>query len=110
MSYIIKTLLLCLGVLIAIAFIGCASSAEEELEKAEQMLDEALAFGGADIASNDYQKAQELFSEAMDLLQNERRREARSKAKKSILCAEDAINRAKKHKKALEDEEERREF
>ena len=107
MPQIIKTFLFCLAVITAASLVGCDTSADRELRRAERALDAASAVSADRYATEDYQAAEQLLIEADDMSKDNRIQEARALAIKAKLRAEDAERKAKEHLLILEQEEDR---
>ena len=100
-------LFIILAALASSALIGCDTTAERELNRAEVALDKALDVNADAYASDDYMAAEELLIEASDLAKDSRIQEARAAAIKSKLRAEDAERKALERHKIMEAEMER---
>jgi len=100
-------LLLCFLFSLSVVVAGCDTTAERELRRAEKALDEANAVNADAYASDDYEAAEELFQEAVELNDNNRVQEARSAAIKAKLRAEDAKSKAEERLRILQDEMDR---
>lgn len=107
MPQLFSRLLLCLAVLTAASLIGCDTSADRELRRAERAIDEALDVGADQYASEDYNRAEELLTEADELAKENRIQEAREVAIRAKLRAEDAKKKADEYQLILAEEEER---
>lgn len=86
---------------------GCDISAERELKRAERALEEAMQVSADAHATEDYNKAEEFFQEAVELNNDNRIQEARSAAIKSKLAAEDAKLKAEERMRILDSEMEK---
>lgn len=89
-----------------VAFLAGCSTAQEELETAEQALEEAQAMGAESIATEDYRKAQACFVQAMDEMRAGNETKAKALAKESKLCTIDAMYRVTKYNSEMEAEAE----
>lgn len=100
------TLILLLGVLLtsSLTFMGCDTSAERELKRAEKALEAAMEVSADAYATEDYNKAEEAFREAVELSHDNRIQEARQAAIKAKLHAEDATGKAEERMRILDDE------
>ncbi len=85
---------------------GCDTSAQGELDKAQEMLDKAMNAGADLHASKEYERAQDLLIEASHHVRNNEIQDARAKATKAKRLAEDAMNKAQKHAEDLSRESE----
>ena len=101
-----KTKALLLGVTISIAMVmaGCETNADIELKRAEKSLNEALAAGADASASDDYQKAEQLLTQAQELAKANKILESRQTAVEAKICADDALRKAQEQQKILDDE------
>lgn len=101
MPRVISTLMLCIIFVITASLAGCDTTAERELRRAEKALEEALDISADAYATEDYTAAEELFQEAVELSDNDRIQEARAKAIKAKLRAEDALKKAEERIRIL---------
>ena len=90
--------------ILSLSLIGCDTSAERELNRAEEAINAAQDFNAEEHATDDYLKAEELLVEAADLARDGRVQEAREAAINSKLAAEDAMRKAKERMRILEAE------
>jgi len=90
--------------ILSLSLVGCDTSAERELRRAEEALLNAEEYDAEEHATDDFTKAEELLNEAADLARDNRVQEAREAAIKSKLAAEDALRKAKERAKILEAE------
>lgn len=88
----------------AIILIGCDATADREIKRAEQALDEALNVSADAYAPDDYSTAEELFQEAVALARDNRILEARNVAINAKLRAEDARKKAEERHKIMEEQ------
>ncbi len=92
---LVKLCLVCL-LLGGVFFLsGCRTTADREITRAERAIDEALDYNADAYATDDYNAAEELLREAVDLQDDGRIEEARHSAIKSKLRAEEALKKAK---------------
>jgi hypothetical protein len=90
--------------IMSLSLIGCDTSADRELKRAEDAINTAQEFNAEEHATDDYIAAEELLVEAADLARDDRVQEARDAAIKAKLRAEDATRKAKERMKILEAE------
>ena len=102
-----KTLLISLILLTAITITGCDTSADSEIKRAEQALNDAFEAGAELHATKDYFAAEGYLNEALELERDNRILEARTLATKAKRRAEDAKKKAEEHLRSLEKESER---
>ncbi len=93
--------------LLSLSLVGCDTTAERELQRAEEALLEAEEYSAEEHATEDFIRAEELLSEAAELARDNRIQEAREVAIKAKLRAEDAMLKAKERAKILEAEMEK---
>ena len=103
----LKPMILAGVLLFILVLAGCDTSAQSEMEKAQEALDKALDAGADQHASKVYEKSQELLIEAAYLARNNKIQEARAAATKSKRLAEDAAKKALEHSEALSRESEK---
>ncbi|MFC2150155.1 hypothetical protein ACFLQV_01500 [Calditrichota bacterium] len=103
-----KALLLTVTLLTGTLLImGCDTTANRELQRAEKALDEALDLSADAYASDDYMAAEELLMEAEELANDNRIQEARQAAIKAKLRAEESMKKAQEYHRIMEDEADR---
>jgi len=102
-----NALLLILITVVSFMTVGCDTTSERELRRAENALDDATEVSADAYATDDFVAAEELFQEAIALSEDGRIQESRTAAIKSKLRAEDATRKAKERLKALNAEHEK---
>lgn len=107
MVYTKMTRIITVCFLIAFVLVGCDTTADRELNRAERALDEALDVNADAYASDDYVAAEELLIEAAELARDNRIQEAREAAIKCKLRAEDAKKKALERHRIMEEEADR---
>jgi len=90
-----NALLTFLIIVVSFTTVGCDTTAERELRRAEAALDAATDVSADAYATDDFMAAEELFQEAIELSEDGRIQEARTAAIKSKLRAEDSERKAK---------------
>lgn len=98
---------LALAAALALAAGGCDTTADRELQRANEALEAAREVGADEHATEDYNAAEEAFAQAQQLARDQRVAEARSMAVKAKILAEDARNKAVERQRILEAEMER---
>lgn len=93
-----------LTAIVAVSLVGCDTTADRELRRAEKALDEALEINADAYATDDYRRAEELLEEAAALANDGRIQEAREAAIKCKLRAEDAKRKAEERHQILDAE------
>jgi len=93
--------------LLAVALIGCDTTAERELKRAEKAINEAQQANAEEYATEDYLKAEQYLVEAVELAQDNRIQEARQLAIKAKLSAEDGLRKAQERQRIMESEMDR---
>jgi len=93
--------------LLAFTFSGCDSSADRELKRAQEALDQAQEMGADSHAFDDFRKAEEFFEQAMEANDDGKIQDARSFAIKAKLKAEDAMSKTKDRMSSLDEEKSR---
>jgi len=102
-----RTLILLLPLLFAaLLAVGCDSTADRELKKAQEALDAAQAMGADAQAFDDFRRAEELFEQAMEANENGKVQDARKYAINAKIKAEDAMSKTKDRLNSLEAERE----
>ena len=104
MSRISSLIMVGLTMLFSLSLVGCDTTAERELKRAERALNEAQEYNAEEHATEDYLKAEELLVEASELAQDGRIQEARQAAIKAKLRAEDALRKAEERARILDAE------
>ncbi len=107
MSRIFCVLLLCFAISSVTFLSGCDTTADRELARAEKALEAAMEVSADAHATDDYNKAEEYFQEAVELSHDNRVQEARAAAIKAKLRAEDARKKAEERLRILESEMEK---
>ena len=90
--------------LFAAVLIGCDTTAERELKRAEKAINEAQQANAEEYATEDYLAAELNLNEAVELAHNNRIQESRQAAIKAKLRAEDALRKAKERQNILDAE------
>ncbi|MBM3328750.1 MAG: DUF4398 domain-containing protein [Calditrichaeota bacterium] len=105
----LRTSPLLLGIITALLLlaVGCDTTADRELQRAEEALNAALRAGADASASEDYNKAEQLLVLAQEKAQLKEISEARRLAIESKILAEDALKKAEERERILEAESER---
>jgi len=93
--------------LLGIFLLGCETTADPELKRAEKSLNEALALGADASASDDYSAAEQLLVQAQELARENKILEARSTAIEAKIRADEAKKKAEEMARILEDESSR---
>ena len=93
-----------LFVVVSSISVGCDTTADRELRRAEEALDSATDYDAEEHATDDFKAADEYFQEAMELNDDGRIQEARTAAIKAKLRAEDAERKAKERISVLNQE------
>ena len=104
MSRYSNILYIILFLVVSFVSVGCDTTAERELRRAEAALDDANEVSADAHATNDYMAAEEYFQEAIALSEDGRIQEARTAAIKAKLRAEDATLKAKERLRVLNQE------
>lgn len=93
--------------LLTFAFAGCDATADRELKRAQEALDQAQDMGADAHAFDDFRKAEEFFEQAMEANDNNKVQDARALAIKAKLKADDAMSKTKDRVSALKEEQSR---
>ncbi len=99
-----NALCIILIIIVSSVSVGCDTTAERELRRAEAALDDAVEVDAEEHATDDFKAADELFQEAMEHNEDGRIQEARTAAIKSKLRAEDAMRKAEERLRVLNQE------
>jgi len=97
----VRIFLTILITIVSSTMIGCDITADRELRRAQDALDAADEVSADAHATADYNMANELFQDAMQLSEDGRIQEARTAAIKAKLRAEDAEMKAKERLRIL---------
>ncbi|NQU05067.1 MAG: hypothetical protein HQ568_03165 [Calditrichaeota bacterium] len=97
-------LLTVLMVTVSMFSIGCDTSADRELHRAEEAIMDAEEYAAEEHATVDFLAAEELLIEAAELAREGKIQKAREAAIKSKIRAEDATRKAKERMRILEHE------
>ena len=99
--------LLALLIPLTVGLVGCETTADIELRRAEKALNDALEVGADASASDDYIKAEEMLIKAQELARDNKILEARQVAVEAKVIADDAKRKAEERQLILEQEAER---
>lgn len=83
---------------------GCDTTADRELNRAQEALDKALHVGADEHATEDYTRAEQLLVQAQEMARQGKVSEARRLAVEAKILADDAYSKALERQKILEEE------
>ena len=96
-----------IAALFALFIIGCDTTADRELHRAQDAMDAAEEIGAEEYATDDFRRAYDYFQEAMDASDRGEIQEARRLAIKAKLGFEDATTKTEERMRTLQSEHER---